>query len=316
MTCKIDNSLHWTDHYVKYGFAVLKSAVDRSFCEQALAEIRKIVGDGRPLTEWINDNPGKLNEPGGKPGRWHYPFFQDPGRTGWTPQNPVLERVYDQPRLRTALDEMHGSSDVWDGVRNYYIFLHPYDPTAQAGLEPTGHIDFKTPVPVLYRGFTFQLALVDTDPFGGNTTIFPGTHVLVQKALMDGPDRHMNAAGDNLSGGVEPFEFIAEAGDVLLMHHLVYHAGNPSQSANHKPRVALHAESFRKAWLTEIDPSKSGLSPWHRSLAINGYYKAGDEATHQREQRDKYIARIESEKGITISQKWKHYSDWPTPAVA
>ena len=35
----------------------------------------------------------------------------------------------------------------------------------------------------------------------------------------------------------EPYEFVAEAGDVLMMHHPALHAGNDSHSANRKPRL-------------------------------------------------------------------------------
>ena len=314
MTFKIDESLHWTDHYVKYGFAAFKGLVDRSWCDRALDEVRRIVGDDQPLTEWVNDRPGKYNLTDAHPGQWHYPFFQGPGRTGWTPQNPVLETLYNQPRLKAALDRMHGDPDAWDGARNYYIFLNPYNPEAGSRIAPKGHIDFKAPIPALYRGFTFQIALVDTEPFSGNTTIYPGTHVPVQKALMADRDRDLTQAAEAPTGSVEPYEFVAEAGDVLFMHHLVYHSGNPSHSPNRKPRLGLHAESFRKTWLTEIDPDKPGLSPWERSLALNGSYQANDEAAQQRKQRKEFIEQIEKERGIQIDEKWKHLCDWPRTA--
>jgi hypothetical protein len=288
--------------------------VDHSWCDEALNEVRKIVCNDRPLTEWVNDNPEKHNNSDAHPGQWHYPFFQDPGRTGWTPQNPVLESLYDQPRLRAALDQLHGDPDAWDGVRNYYIFLNPYNPKAKTEIEPQGHIDFTVPIPVLYRGFTFQIALVDTKPFSGNTTIYPGTHVPVQKALMADPNRAITQANESLTGPVEPYEFVAKVGDVLFMHHLVYHSGNPSHAPNRKPRIGLHAESFRKEWPTSIDPNKVTMSPWERSLALNGFHEANDEAAPQRKRRNRCLQQIEKDMGVQIDKKWKHFSDWPKPA--
>ena len=312
MTFQIDESLHWTEHYVRHGFAVVRGLVDRGFCEEAFAEVSNMVGDERPATESSKYDGDKLDDPMSRPARWHRPFFEDPGRTGLTPQNSVLERLFERPSLRAAIDEMFGDAQAWDGVRNYYIFLNSYDPDSEAKLEPTGHIDFKVPTPILYRGFTFQIALLDTEPFSGNTTIFPGTHMSVQRMLMADPDQRMTSQAKTEIDAVDPYEFVAGVGDVLFMHHLVYHEANPSHSLNRKPRLGIHAEAFRTRWLTEVDPDDSDLSPWQRSLALNGPYRVQrDEAVLQRSRRERVIAQIEKEQGIAVEEKWKRYSEWP-----
>ena len=38
MSWKIDQSLHWTDHYVEHGFAVIKHAFEPEFIEPAMDE--------------------------------------------------------------------------------------------------------------------------------------------------------------------------------------------------------------------------------------------------------------------------------------
>lgn len=305
MTFAIDTKLHWTDHYAEYGFAVVKGLVDRKFCNEALREIRRLVDDDRPLTEWTSQ----------KPGRRYDPFFQDPGRTGWTPQNPVLEKLYDQPGLRAAIDQMLGGPDVWDGARNYYMFLSPYEPDGEPKLSPAGHIDFPGQiVPTLYHGFVFLISLVQTDPFSGNMTIYPGTHKLIQKAIMDNPDLLAETDLKDVPCRIEPYEFVADPGDVMFVHHLVFHSGNTSHSANRKPRIALLAEVFTTKWLTVIDPDKPDLSPWERSLALNGYYQVQrDEASYQREKRKEYIDEIEKTRNIKVADKWKNFSNWPNP---
>ena len=308
MTFKIDESMHWTDHYVEYGFATLKGLVDRSFVEEAIEEVRRFIGEDRPVSEWTQERPK----------RWHHPFYQDPGRTGWTEQNHTLEKLYDQPRLRAAIDEMFGDPSAWDGVRNYYIFLNPFDPAGKAALDPLGHIDFKPMVPILYRGFTFQIALLGTEPFGGNTTIYPGTHKLVQQALVQDPMAQMNKDPwhTKLPRPMETYEFVAEPGDVMFMHHLVYHSGNDCHAASRRPRLGLHAEAFRTKWLTKVDPADPNLSPWERSLAYGGYYEASpQEADVQKSYRQASIPKLEHERGITIDEKWKRYSDWPDPSA-
>ena len=306
MTFQINESMDWTDHFVEYGFAVRKGLVDRAFCDEAIEQVRRIVGDDRPLDRWTVQKPGQ---------QFGIYFFQDPGRTGWTEQNPVLEKVYDHRRLRAAVKQLYGDSGDWDGVRNYYVFLNPHNPDGKAELSTGGHIDFGgQPIPILYRGFTFQVALLDTVPFSGNISIFPGTHKTIMKMLIDDPDITSNGSFDEVAASVEPYEFVAEAGDVMFMHHLVVHSTNPCHSSRRTPRIPIHAESFRAKWLTVIDPDKPNLSPWERSLAHHGFYEVQrDEARHQRQEREKHIHDIEQEKGIQIDEKWKRYSDWPDP---
>ena len=57
MTWQIDRSLHWTDHYIEYGFAKIDRAVGPEFTEPAMAEVRRVLGhENRPLNEWTNQN--------------------------------------------------------------------------------------------------------------------------------------------------------------------------------------------------------------------------------------------------------------------
>ena len=117
----------------------------------------------------------------------------------------------------------------------------------------------------------FQVSLVKTEPFSGNITIYPGTHKKVQRVLADNPDLQYRT--DPIIQELleaEPFEFVAEPGDVLLFHHLVGHQGNLSHAAGRSPRVALHCQASCENWLREIDPAAQNLSPWERSLAFTG----------------------------------------------
>jgi hypothetical protein len=262
MAWEIESGLDWTEHFVEYGFAVRRGLVDREFCDEALARVREIIDNDRPLQEWDSTNTETL----------HRPFYQ-----GSTSPEPVLDRLMEQPRLRQAIAELFGDAGPWNEERNYYLFLKPYHEESRQQLSPRGHIDFTIqPAPALYRGFTFQLSLIDTEPFSGNLTVYPGTHKIVQKTLIEHPDAKFNSGMYDLPTP-EPFEFVAEAGDVLFMHHLIFHSGNASHADNRTPRVALHGEAFRDKWLKSIDPSRPGLSPWERSLAFNGPYTAPPE---------------------------------------
>src|SRR6185436_19208650 len=116
-----------------------------------------------------------------------------------------------QPRLRVAIEQLYGGAGQWNEGKNYYLFTKAYDPQAEPALSH-GHIDFPNQgVPPLYRGFTFQVLLMDNEPFSGNLTAFPGTHKLVQKALIDNPDLQIRGGSLKAIPQPQPFEFVGKA---------------------------------------------------------------------------------------------------------
>jgi ectoine hydroxylase-related dioxygenase (phytanoyl-CoA dioxygenase family) len=178
---------------------------------------------------------------------------------------------------------MFGSPERFSPDSYAALFMTLYDPAAKRVARTKGHIDFvNKPIPALGRGFVTQIALLDRESFGGNITIWPGTHKLVQKAVIDDPEWRFPTNWDDIPQG-EPFEFVAEAGDALLFHHLVAHGGNPN--CTRMPRLNLHCQCWQHEWLTEIDPAKP-VSPWERSLALNGYHAihANEQAMREAEQ--------------------------------
>src|SRR5436190_4227984 len=105
MTTLPEPKLHWTDHYVKYGFAVVSGLLDRDFLDAAMGEVRRLVGNGLPLEQWTIDNvPNHLgNMDGGE-------------------HTSILRCIYDQPRLRAAIDSMFGSPDQFNDNRLFKLF--------------------------------------------------------------------------------------------------------------------------------------------------------------------------------------------------
>src|ERR1043166_9656518 len=226
----VEPSLHWTDHYAKYGFAVVEGLVGEAFIAEAVEEVKRLVGNGLPLDQWTTSNVPKNS------------YAMEGGAN-----SPVLKRIYDEPKLRAAIDEMFGSPDEFNNDRRFQLFIKPYDPNAKRQLTPKGHIDFvSSPVPVFGSGFMFQVSLVDKEPFGGNITIWPGTHKLVQKCVMNDPDWQYPKNWADIPEST-PFEFVPKAGDVLFFHHLVAHEGNPC--CTRMPRVSLHCQALRDEWL-------------------------------------------------------------------
>ena len=195
---------------------------------------------------------------------------------------PFIDSVYDQPGVRRMIDTIFRSPDAWSGERAAAAFLCVYHAENKAEIADFGHVDFvKVRIPVLGNALVMQCSLIDTEPFSGNITIYPGWHKILQKVLLERPDYWYSDDGSEnnewrrLMPRVEPYEFVAEAGDVLLMHHLVGHAGNANAAKNHTPRVVIHAQVINKTWPNAIDATRKDLSPWERSLTCNGSIDLG-----------------------------------------
>ena len=268
--------MEWTEHFVEYGFAVAKGVVDKAYCEEAVERIKELVDDPRPLDQWTVEKPGIKHE-----------WFRDGN------SDPVLRKVFDQPRLRSAVATMHGGPEHWNSRETLGFFVKPYDPNVEAVLSPEGHIDFgKQHIPILYRGFAMFVLLADTEPFSGNTMAWPHTHRIIQKQLIEHPTMQQPSQffEDLQKDLPEPYEFVGEAGDVFLMHHLTLHSGNDSHSANRITRVAFVVDAWRDQWVTEVDPATAGLSPWHQSLALNGAYKTIYDERAERAKTDPEVA--------------------------
>lgn len=281
--------LHWSEHYPKYGFAVAKKLLDDAFIADALREVRKIAGNDLPFDQWTTENTKH--------------------RYGDSSNNAVLAAVYDQPGIRAMIDTMFGSADAWDGARHFQLFISPYDTQrpADAPRKPFGgHIDFadNKPFPVLGNGFVFQASLIDAEPGSGNIHIWPGTHKQVQAhAMADADWRYPKDIGD--IDQPEPYEFVAEAGDVLIFSHLVLHSASPSCAAKRTPRIGLHCQANQHDWLSEVDPdAPQGLSPWAQSLAQNGRYvtRCDEKAMMHAVYSDARFERLRKERAATIDR--------------
>jgi len=266
MAFEIDTSMHWTEHYVEHGFCVIKQAVPERFCTRVLATLQETLGTTLPPNAWTTETID--------------PELVRSMRNGPPPPafRTAVESIYDEPGLLAILEAMFENDSEWNGVRSVKTFISLHDPANQPDkpqLTRWGHVDFVDRyIPVFGDGFTCQVSLVKSEPFSGNITIYPGWHKLVQKVIVENPDfrflKDSDPSWQAIVPQVEPYEFVANPGDILLFHHLVGHGQNLNYCASGMPRVCIHFLAMGKAWLNGIDPSVPGLGPWKRSLAHNG----------------------------------------------
>lgn len=276
MAFEIDTTLHWTDHFVKYGFAVLRNQVSREFIDRSLEQIRRNVeGPGRdlPFDQWTVNNVKFVGE---------------------VPGDPVLDTVYEQPNIRHIIDTMFGTPEVgsptgWSGKPAYRVFLTPFDPDYKPQKLWGGHIDFGgNMIPAFGDAFVIQVALHDTEPFGGNITVIPGSHKLVQQSAIENPLMQYPYDFQDFPF-TEPYEFVAKAGDVFIMHHLSFHTGN--SCASHQPRIALHTQAQRSTFLTLADPADPNNPPWVKSFTLNGRHEDAND-------QQRYLDFVEAKKSM------------------
>jgi len=272
----IDPDLHFTEHFARYGFAIVPGLITPDYCARALERIASLIGNRRPLCEWDTSNTPTL----------FTPYFEDAGLT-----DDVFEKLLDEPHLASAIHQLFGNPALWNHARNYYLFLRAFEPRGRRVLTPRGHIDFPSqPLPPIYRGFTFQAALADSEPFSGNITVHPRSQIALQKRILSDPRYECRSGLDDEVELEPPFEFVARQGDVLFINHLLFHSSNPSHAANRSPRVVIHAEAFSDYWPGTIDASDAALSPWLRSLAHNGDVVESLATQHSlREKRREYV---------------------------
>ncbi|MAE61382.1 MAG: hypothetical protein CMJ49_08515 [Planctomycetaceae bacterium] len=270
MGWQIDTDMHWTDHYVEHGFCVIRQAVPRAFCEEAIAALQKELRTDLPPSGWNSDtiDDDLLAQ------------ARDPDKQ--SPElHATLSRIYEEPNYRGLVDTMFGEHNGWGGKPHAHTFISLKDMAAgdrEPSVSPWGHLDFvNVHIPMFGDGFTSQVSLVKSEPFSGNITIYPGLHKVVQKLLLDDRDFRFLAQGHPdwhaVVPQVEPYEFVADPGDVLFFHHLVGHAGNGNMCASGAPRVAIHAHVYGQLWPNGVDPDEPGLSPWLRSHAHNGKFE-------------------------------------------
>ncbi|MCX5658885.1 MAG: hypothetical protein NTW19_04090 [Planctomycetota bacterium] len=270
MAFEIDTRIPWTEHFVRHGFAVLRNQVSKAFTDRAMERIRAGLTEparSLPCESWTVANATWAEKPG--------------------PGDPVLDGIYDEPNIRRIIDTLYGTSAVgsptgWSGEKSYQVFLTAFSPEQpQPKAYEGGHIDFGGHlIPKFGNAFVMQVCLRDTEPFGGNITVMAGSHQHVQKRVLADPYTQYPADFDwNDMPSTELFEFVAKAGDVLLMQHLSFHSGNACTATGRRPRVALHMQVPRSTFLTKVDPADATNPPWVRSFALNGPHEDPEDQT-------------------------------------
>lgn len=251
----VDTSLSWAEHYVQHGFGIIPGLLSKTFCRTAVAEVGRIIGDNRSPEEWTVTRPGKI-----------YSVL-------YAGESAILDEIFEHPSLTEALAHMFGpygfhfdDGTSKSGRIHFALWVNPFDPDSSGALAPLGHVDSGSP----YRGLALQVALSQTEPRGGNTTFFADTHRLLHRHLLA-------AAADEYPGGAffeiprpyAPWEFVAQAGDVALIHHLLCHSANPAAAASRRPRIALRIEVFPRVPIERVNDGAEGPA-WARGYGACG----------------------------------------------
>ena len=119
-------------------------------------------------------------------------------------------------------------------------------PVSNGGYHVDGiHFTTLWPDKILLVGLVY---LTDTQPYGGATAVIPGSHrKIFEYWIAEGKDPAYTEIFPKIELG-EPVPVPGKTGDMILMHHLLAHAGSPNYDTH--VRIALNAN------LTS-DPQKS-----------------------------------------------------------
>ena len=222
--------------------------VDVSVIDAARAQVARLMGETRSPHAWDADRPGLRYDV-------HYHH-----------EVPELDALIDQPKLHEALSALFGELGFDFGPtepsdphrRHMALWVNPFDPDAEPGLNGFGHVDSGDP----RRGIAIHLALGATRPYGGNTTYIPGSHRVMHRWLDQHPDPSFpGGVYPEVAREMPPWEFIAQPGDLVLTHHLVFHSANASCADDRSPRLAIRQEVF-----SNRPPALDGPSAFERSL--------------------------------------------------
>ncbi len=156
----------------------------------------------------------------------------------------ILDLFRKSPAIEIA-EELMGEGNVMPllNAKPYPRFPLPLGEDAP---EPRGHIDGigsgTNGMPKGYygRGFTMFVVvyLVDLlEPNSGNFTVWPKSHRAFQKYFQENGHEVLANGRPDIPLPEGPQMVTAEAGDLILAHHLIFHTGGPNSSPNVRQAV-------------------------------------------------------------------------------
>ncbi len=97
--------------------------------------------------------------------------------------------------------------------------------------------------------------------FAGNFTVWPGSHLVLEKYFRDRGKAALSEGMPNVPMG-DPVQLRAKPGDVVLCHYQLAHSAAVNTSAEN--RIAI----FFRLWLNDISGPERSEQRWHNLTHI------------------------------------------------
>lgn len=203
-------------HWDNYGYVIIRDAVSREDCSitiQLICEFLQIDKD-EPAT-WYNPHPAKE------------------GIMIQLFQHPVLERNRHASKIRRAYEQLWGRKDLIVNI-DKTGFNPPENDRWKFQASPLHwDVSLKQPIPFGTQGILY---LTDTAENQGAFTVVPGFHQKISEWMNRLPPGS-NPRTENLYE-LGPIPVAANAGDFIIWHHALPHAGSPNTAT--RPRFVQY----------------------------------------------------------------------------
>lgn len=179
---------------------------------------------------------------------------------------PVILDLYNQSPVMTIAEELMGQGNVQPVVRAKPYPRFPL-PVGEVPPEPGGHIDgigngFNGTAKGDYkRGFTAFAVIYLADvlqPYSGNFTVWPKSHRFFADYFQREGHQVLANGVPRLEMPEAPIMVTANAGDLILAHHQLFHAGGPNASPDvrlaviarlqHKDVAEIGYDAYTDIW--------------------------------------------------------------------
>jgi hypothetical protein len=200
----------------KYGYVILRDAVPKEDCAQAIAAICDFIDIN------IND-----------PSTWYHAHPARQGIMVQLFQHAALEKNRRSARIRSAYEQLWCRKDLW--VNTDRAGFNPPETTVWKFPGPRLHWDVSLALPIPF-GLQGILYLSDTQANQGAFTLVPGFHNRIESWLGSLPVDANPRTQDLYALGTYPV--VANAGDFIIWHHALPHGSSPNTSA--VPRIVQY----------------------------------------------------------------------------
>ncbi len=217
-------------HWEEYGYVILKNAVTKEDCKEAVKIVCETIGaDLNDPESWYKNHPLKQ------------------GIMVQLFQHPTLDKIRFSEKIKQAYLQLWQRNDLLISMDR--VSFNPPETTTYHFPGPNLHWDvsLKTPIP---KGLQGLLYLIDTPANQGAFTLVPSFHNTIEDWLTQLP-KNANPREQDLTSIAKPIA--ANAGDFIIWHHALPHGSSPNQGK--LPRIVQYINyqplnmEYQKEWI-------------------------------------------------------------------